>query len=99
VKELRILSFCSTLQDYNVSAYIIRRARDEFRSSLALPASASAVKLKEVRGTKTDAMSNAAMCHENLFVMQGQDTLLLIQRQSIIAGFYRTELSVMETKS
>jgi hypothetical protein len=52
-------------------------------------------------GTRTHRESKFSARHHLAFwvrgVMQANETLELVRRQSIIAGFYKTDKSVMET--
>ena len=62
--------------DYNIAAYILRKARADFREGASLAAGSAA--------------AAAALA-------EGQAALELVRRQSVIAGFYRADASVMES--
>lgn len=103
-------TFCLP-QDYNVRNFILRRAKEDFAKHRGLSGEAAAQALAKVRqeskaatgGVRlvcaaTSLVSTPYSLHapSSLFRLQGESDLELIKRQSIIAGFYKTQASVME---
>jgi hypothetical protein len=88
--------------DYNFREFVLRRTRQGFRAGRGLAGdNAAAAVAKVSRCSCRCADRPSPFIHQrphaaSVLVLQARESLAVLQRQSMIAGFYRQGPSVME---